>query len=79
MLRLYSIQWPIQNPYDKVAVELYFSGCYHGCKDCHNSYLKDFSLGEELNEAKYNELLAYLKEREGLFSVISFTGGANLS
>jgi anaerobic ribonucleoside-triphosphate reductase activating protein len=74
-MKLFQIQWPVTNPYQKVAVELYFSGCTRKCEGCHNSQLADFSLGEELTETKLKEVLAYLEERRDFFDIISFTGG----
>jgi anaerobic ribonucleoside-triphosphate reductase activating protein len=71
-LQLAAIQWPCFVPYGKCAVELYFSGCTHNCKECHNPELKNFRYGDPFN---ISETFDYLNKRKNLFSVISLTGG----
>ena len=33
---------------DGIRVSIFFSGCEHYCKNCFNSELWDFNIGEEL-------------------------------
>jgi anaerobic ribonucleoside-triphosphate reductase activating protein len=71
-MNIASIQWPVFTPYNRASVEIYISGCTKKCKGCHNLELQDFSFGKKLD---LSQLGSYLKEREDLFEIISFTGG----
>ncbi|MFA5048589.1 MAG: 4Fe-4S cluster-binding domain-containing protein [Patescibacteria group bacterium] len=70
-MNIANIAWPRFNPYKKSAVEIYVSGCYNGCKNCHNSQLQNFDLGRVFDDVYLN----YLKERKDFFDIISFMGG----
>lgn len=67
------IQFPVFNPYNKSALEIYFSGCNGCCMGCHNPELKDFDLG--LN---WRDKLNYILNRKYFFEIISFLGGEPL-
>lgn len=42
---------------DGIRVSIFFSGCEHYCKNCFNSELWDFDVGEELTTDYYNKLI----------------------
>ncbi len=71
-MNLAKIQFPVFNPYIKSAIEIYISGCFRRCVNCHNKELQDFNYGEFL---EVEHVISYLKERQHLFSIISITGG----
>lgn len=70
-MNIAKFQFPCFNPYNKSAIEIYVSGCYGTCKNCHNPQLHNFNVGKPFDYG----CLGYLKEREDLFEVISFLGG----
>jgi organic radical activating enzyme len=71
-MKLAAIQFPVFNPYQKAAIEIYISGCKAGCVNCHNKELQNFNYGKNLD---IEELIGYLKVRELFFDIISITGG----
>jgi anaerobic ribonucleoside-triphosphate reductase activating protein len=71
-MNLGGIQFPVFSPYGKPTIEIYISGCGRYCNGCHNPELQNFDYGTLLNT---DWLIKYLKEREELFDIISFTGG----
>ena len=48
-MKIADIIYDATNAYDGIAVELYISGCYRKCFNCHNPELQDFSVGKELD------------------------------
>lgn len=71
-MKIANIQFPVFNPYNKPALELYFAGCTRNCTRCHNPELLDFNAGELID---IELLQKYLTSRSELFDIISFTGG----
>jgi len=74
-MNIANVQFPIFEPYNKPTYEIYVSGCYRGCKGCHNYYLRDFNYGEKLDIAN---MVNNMLERELLFDIVSFLGGEPL-
>lgn len=71
-MRIASIQYPVFNPYNKPALEVYLYGCKRQCEGCHNPELRDFKKeGEEPNEVFFN----YLESRTYFFDVLAVSGG----
>ena len=66
------IIWDAVNIYDGVAVEIYISGCYHKCPECHNPEMQDFDYGEKLT---INELGLKLFNNKKWFDIIAILGG----
>ena len=60
------------NGYDGVAIEIYVSGCTHGCKGCHNPEMQSFNYGEPLDMLK---LIQYSTDQEQWYDIISILGG----
>lgn len=60
------------NGYDGTAVEIYVSGCWRGCKGCHNPQMQSFDYGKPLN---YKELTEELRGYENWFDIIGVLGG----
>jgi anaerobic ribonucleoside-triphosphate reductase activating protein len=72
-LNLAGTQFPAFAPYlDRVAYEIYVSGCDRRCPACHSPELQDFSFGEKLDKA---QLLKKMKEVRELFDIVSILGG----
>ena len=71
-MNIAEVMYPVFNPYNRAACEIYVSGCSRKCKECHNPELQNYYFGEELNIV---ELVGKLKESERLFDIISITGG----
>lgn len=59
---------------DNWAVIFYFSGCSHGCKNCHNIQLKNRGVGKLYNVDEFNELVKYETEKNKTKNVV-FSGG----
>ncbi|MBR6704606.1 MAG: anaerobic ribonucleoside-triphosphate reductase activating protein [Lachnospiraceae bacterium] len=59
----------------KVACTVFFSGCDLRCPFCHNSDLLDMNAPALMDE---NELLSFLKKRQGLLEGVALTGGEPL-
>ena len=59
----------------KVACTVFLGGCDMRCPFCHNSELLDPEAPAEMDE---NDLLAFLKKRQGLLDGVVFTGGEPL-
>lgn len=68
-------QFPAFVPYaDKVAYEIYVSGCDRRCPACHSPEQQDFSFGVEL-ETCAKALLKNMNESQELFEIIAVLGG----
>ncbi len=59
----------------KVACTVFLGGCDMRCPFCHNSELLDPEAPAEMDE---NDLLAFLRKRQGLLDGVVFTGGEPL-
>ena len=59
----------------KVACTVFFGGCDMRCPFCHNAELLDGSAPPVMDE---DELLSFLKKRQGLLDGVAFTGGEPL-
>ena len=59
----------------KVACTVFLAGCDMRCPFCHNAELLDASAPVLMQE---DELLAFLKKRQGLLDGVAFTGGEPL-
>ena len=59
----------------KVACTVFFGGCDLRCPFCHNSDLLDMNAPALMEE---EELLSFLKSRQGLLEGVCFTGGEPL-
>ena len=59
----------------KVACTVFFGGCDLRCPFCHNSDLLDMNAPALMDE---NELLSFLKKRQGLLEGVALTGGEPL-
>ena len=59
----------------KVACTVFFGGCDMRCPFCHNAELLDGTAPAVMEE---DELLAFLKKRQGLLEGVAFTGGEPL-
>ena len=59
----------------KVACTVFFGGCDMRCPFCHNAELLDGSAPSVMNE---DELLGFLKKRQGLLDGVAITGGEPL-
>jgi anaerobic ribonucleoside-triphosphate reductase activating protein len=75
-MNLAGIMFPVHNPYDGVAYEIYVSGCLNGCKGCHNPEMQSFKYGNYLDIAK---LIKDIQEQEQWIDIISILGGDLLS
>ena len=71
-MKIADIVYDATNAYDGIAVEIYISGCYRKCFNCHNPELQDFSVGEDLDTL---ELITDLSVHSKWFDIISFLGG----
>ena len=59
----------------RVACTVFFGGCDMRCPFCHNAELLDGSAPPVMND---EELLLFLKKRQGLLDGVAFTGGEPL-
>jgi len=59
----------------RVACTVFFGGCDMRCPFCHNAELLDGSAPPVMND---EELIAFLKKRQGLLEGVAFTGGEPL-
>ncbi len=59
----------------RVACTVFFGGCDMRCPFCHNAELLDGTAPAIMDE---EELLAFLKKRQGLLDGVAFTGGEPL-
>lgn len=59
----------------RVACTVFFGGCDMRCPFCHNAELLDGSAPPVMDE---DELLSFLKKRQGLLDGVAFTGGEPL-
>lgn len=59
---------------DGIRVSIFFSGCEHYCKNCFNSELWDFNVGEEFNKDYYENKIKPLVEKDYIDG-ISCLGG----
>ncbi len=59
----------------RVACTVFFGGCDMRCPFCHNAELLDGSAPPIMDE---EELLSFLKKRQGLLDGVAFTGGEPL-
>lgn len=57
---------------DGVRVVIFFSGCNHRCKGCHNPASHDFTAGRAFDDEIQNQIIEYIKETP-------FTAGVTLS
>ena len=72
-MRVANIVFPAFNAYDgKVATEIYISGCYRQCPNCHNPELLDFDFGLPL---KLKVLKHLLQKTSFLSDVFAVLGG----
>jgi anaerobic ribonucleoside-triphosphate reductase activating protein len=72
-MNIVSTQYNLQNK----TLEIYMSGCYGSCKNCHNPELKDFSLGDYyLN--KLPDIIEKIKAFNSLIDNIWILGGEPL-
>lgn len=62
---------------DGIRVSIFFSGCEHYCKNCFNSELCDFDVGEEFNKDYYENKIKPLVEKDYIDG-ISCLGGEPL-
>ena len=53
---------------------IYFSGCSHACKGCHNQESWDPTLGKTLDEKYFNEIVNEIKNNK-ILSGITLSGG----
>ena len=54
-----------------VRVSVFVSGCTHHCKNCFNSELWDFNIGETFSREYYENKIYYIDARDGwLFHVL---------
>lgn len=60
----------------KTACTVFLAGCDFRCPFCHNSELLDRTAAEPLMDDE--ELLSFLKKRQGLLNAVAFTGGEPL-
>ncbi len=60
------------------SFEIYLSGCYGSCFNCHNPELKDFNIGEELDEDYIEEILDKINTFNNLIDNIWILGGEPL-
>jgi len=70
-MKIAKIQFPVFNPYNKPAVELYVSGCKGKCQNCHNSELWSYDIGEDTQTIDIRKW----KEKRDFFDAISILGG----
>ena len=56
----------------KVACIVFTGGCNMRCPFCHNA---DLALNQGTDEFSEEEILAYLKKRQGLLDGVCITGG----
>ena len=59
----------------RVACTVFFGGCDMRCPFCHNAELLDGSAPAVMDE---EELIGFLKKRQGLLDGVAFTGGEPL-
>lgn len=57
---------------DKVGCTIFLGGCNYKCPFCHNSQL---ALNKEKEAISFDELVSYLKKREGIIEAICVSGG----
>lgn len=57
-----------------LCVSIWFQGCPHHCKGCHNPETWSFSGGKEIDESKY-----YIKLRDLLTDIYNKTGSVSIS
>lgn len=60
----------------KVSCTLFTRGCNFYCPFCHNAFLVD--VDERLEKIEENEILDYLKKRQGILEGVCITGGEPL-
>lgn len=58
---------------DGVRIVIYFSGCNHHCKGCHNKKTWDFNYGEEFTENHLSKIKNHLQNE--YISGITISGG----
>ena len=59
---------------DGIALAVFFSGCCHHCKGCHNPQLQDFSYGEDYDVMDLLDKLI-TDYNKGDYDYIVFSGG----
>ena len=73
MTNIASTQFNLENS----TLEIYFSGCYQLCEDCHNPELQDFGLGSS-QEFWIEKILSKISEFGNLIENICLLGGEPL-
>lgn len=75
-MKVAGIQFPAFAVYsDKVAYEIYVSGCDRRCPACHNPEAQNFDYGVEMDNVFTKELLKNMKQARDLFGIIAVLGG----
>jgi anaerobic ribonucleoside-triphosphate reductase activating protein len=59
---------------DGVRVVIFFSGCKHDCKGCHNPSSHDFNAGKDFDESLRSEIIEYVLETP-FVAGITLSGG----
>lgn len=59
---------------DGVRVTVFFSGCQHHCKGCHNPISHNFNAGRQFTEELQEQIITYIKETPYI-SGITLSGG----
>lgn len=59
---------------DGVRVVIYFSGCLHNCKGCHNPSSHDFDSGQLFSEKIQDEIIDYILDTP-FISGLTLSGG----
>ena len=73
-MNIVSTQYTLRN----MAFEIYVSGCYGNCKGCHNIELKDFNIGEKINDETLNNILKKINRNSDMINNIWILGGEPL-
>lgn len=69
-MKIVSTQFTLSNN----SLEVYFSGCYGNCKNCHNSEIKSFDIGDDYKNV-YPKLSAKIKNYDDIIKQLWILGG----